>query len=289
MKKKEAKIILTGSNARLLSSEFSSMLSGRGININLYPYSYGEVLRANKRNNFELFLKKGGFPEISKMIEDEKIKLVLENYYKNILYQDIIPRFSIKNSLEIENLSYYLISNVSKEISYNTLKNISKLDDKTIKTYISYLEEANLIYTVYNYDPSLKKQIGNKKKAYSVDIGFINYLGFKTSPDTGRIFENVVYLELKKKQKEVFFYKDSVFECDFLIKNGHKIETCIQACTDLSEEKTKEREISGVVKAAKRFNLSSAQIITINNKDNLDVDGIKISILPFEEWQKTFI
>ncbi|MBN2367749.1 ATP-binding protein [Candidatus Woesearchaeota archaeon] len=280
--KKEAKIILTGSNSKLLSSELATLLSGRTITINLYPYSYKEFFAAAKEN-LSAYLEKGGFPEISVIKDKETIKLIIETYYKNIIYQDVIPRFGIKNSLEIENLSYYLLSNVSKELSYNTLKNISKLDDKTIKQYISYLEDANLLYTVYNYDPSLKKQIGNKKKIYSVDSSFVNFLGFSNSRNIGRLLENAVFIELKRKQKEIFFYSN-VSECDFIIKKGYRIAECIQVTKSLDEDSTRKREINFLISTLDYFKLDKGIIITEKDKEKLEINGKVIEVLPYVDW-----
>ena len=281
----EAKIILTGSNSKLLSSELATLLSGRSISVNMYPYSFTESRKAIKTLKINDYFLNGGFPEIVLLKKKEQIKLLAENYYKNIIYQDVIPRFGIKNSLEIENLSYYLLSNVGKELSYNTLKNISKLDDKTIKQYISYLEDANLLYLINNYNPSLKKQIGNNKKIYAVDFSFINYLGFNISPNYGRLLENAVYLDLRRKGKEIYFFKEGN-ECDFVTKQGYKITDCIQVTKNMDEDKTKEREVEGLVKALEYFKLKSGTIITLNTNENIMHNNLKINIVSYEEWLK---
>jgi len=237
----------------------------------------------NKKASVAHYLEKGGFPEIAPMKENDKIKLIIETYYKNTLYQDVIPRFGIKNSLEIENLSYYLLSNAAKIVSYNTLKNISKLDDKTIKQYISYLEDANLLYEIYNYDPSLKKQIGNKKKIYAVDMAFVKFLGFSTSPNYGRLLENAVYIELKRRKKDIYFYSNGN-ECDFIMKKGHRIIECMQVCASLVDENTREREINSLVETMKNFDVPEGLIITQKESEEISVDGKKIVLVPFEKW-----
>ena len=161
----------------------------------------------------------------------------------------------------MENLSYYLISNIGKEISYNTLKSISHLDDKTAKQYISYLQDANLLYLVSNYDFSLKKLIGNKKKVYLVDPIF-TCLSFKISPDHGRLFENFVYMFLRRNENELYFFKNG-FECDFIIKQGLKIRIAIQVCYELSDD-NKEREFTRLKTDMDKFNLKEGYIITLN-------------------------
>lgn len=267
--KNEAKIILTGSNSRLLSSELTTLLSGRTIPLYVYPFSLKE-----SKINFDNYLLDGGFPEI--VLNNASKKILVETYYKNILYQDVIPRFGIKNSLAIENLSYYLISNIGKEISYNTLKSISHLDDKTVKQYISYLQDANLLYVVNNYDFSLKKLIGNKKKIYLVDPVFTQ-LSFKNSPDYGRLFENFIYMFLKRLEKEIYFYKNGR-ECDFILKDGLKINSAIQVCYEFNN-KNKEREIKGLINAMNKFNLNEGLIVTKDQNYELLIENKKIIIL----------
>ena len=282
--KKEAKIIVTGSNSKLLSSELATLLSGRSIAVHLYPYSFREFVLATKKGDVLAYLEKGGFPEVAKLSRIEQIKLIIENYYKNILYQDVIPRFGIKNALAVENLSYYLLSNAAKLISYHTLAQIAKLDDKTIKQYLSHLEDANLLYLAANYDPSLKKQIGNKKKVYAVDFSFINFLGFSSSRNLGRLLENAVYLELRRKGGDIYFYSTLSTECDFIVKSGHRIVQCIQVCASLREDATRNREISALLATLTYFKLDEGTIITENEHETVTVEGKRIVVIPFAAW-----
>jgi uncharacterized protein len=201
------------------------------------------------------------------------------------LYQDVIPRFGVQNILAIENLSYYLLSNFGKEISYNTLKSISHLDDKTAKQYISYLQDANLIYAIHNYDFSLKKLIGNKKKVYLVDNLF-STLGFKHSPDLGQLFENYIFMILKRIGCDIYFYQNRG-ECDFIIKEGMKITRCIQVCYKLIPE-NKEREIRSLVNAMKKFSLKEGYIVTKDQDEIIEMDGFNIIILNEKEFRNKF-
>lgn len=251
--KNMAKIVLTGSNSKLLSSELSTILSGRTISLHVYPFSLKE-----SKSSLDTYLTQGGFPEV---LDSPKLaKELAETYYKNIIYQDVIPRFNVKNSLAMENLSFYLVSNIGKEISYNTLKSISQLDDKTIKEYISYLQDANLLYVLHNYDTSLKKLIGNKKKIYLVDPLFTT-LSFKNSPDKGRLFENLVYMELKRLGFDIYFHKNGS-ECDFILKKGVDIISAIQVCYELHEDNL-QREIRGLQSAMDSFNIEEGIVVTV--------------------------
>ncbi len=276
--KDEAKIVLTGSNSRLLSSELATLLSGRTIPLMLYPYSMDEA-----NTSFDEYLVDGGFPEIVSTPGSKK--MLAEMYYKNILYQDVIPRFEIKNVLAMENLSFYLLSQAAKEISFNSLKSISHLDDKTAKDYISYLEDANLLYVISNYDFSLKKLIGNKKKVYLVDPIFA-LLSFKTSPDVGRLFENYVFMTLKRSGRNVYFHQNGG-ECDFILKEGLQIVEAIQVCYQFSDQNRK-REIAGLLSALKKFNLSEGYLITKDQSENLEIEGQAIHILDEMQFRSKF-
>jgi uncharacterized protein len=276
--KNESKIILTGSNSKLLSSELTTLLSGRTIPLNIYPFSIEE-----SKLTFEDYLINGGFPEIV-LNQDNKQQLI-NIYYKNILYQDIIPRFGIQNILAIENLSYYLLSNFGKEISYNTLKSISHLDDKTAKQYILYLQDANLIYQINNYDFSLKKLIGNKKKIYLVDNLFTS-VGFKNSSNNGQLFENYIFMILKRNNLNIYFHQNGG-ECDFIIKEGTKITNCIQATYELNNE-NKKREINGLISAINKFNLNKGYIVTKSQSDIIKRNNKEIIIINEKEFRQKF-
>jgi hypothetical protein len=276
--KNEAKIVITGSNSRLLSSEMATILSGRTIPLQVYPFSLKESKKA-----FNDYLVSGGFPEI--VLQDVPIKKMAETLYKNILYQDVIPRFNIQNTLAMENLSYYLISNPGKEISYNTLKSISHLDDKTAKQYISYLNDANLLYVISNYDYSLKKMIGNKKKVYIVDPVFTQ-ISFKSSPDLGRLFENFIFMFLKRNERNVYFYENGS-ECDFIIKEGVKIKKAIQTCYKLTGE-NREREIRGLMAAMNKFKLDEGTIVTRDQHEVIKQDNKVINVLNRKEFMRKF-
>ncbi len=276
--KNEAKIVLTGSNSRLLSSELATLLSGRAIPLIMYPFSLQEA-----SVNLDQYLVNGGFPEV--VLNEGAPKLLAEMYFKNILYQDVIPRFNIQNTLAMENLSYYMLSQAGKEISYNTLKSISRLDDKTAKLYTSYLQDANLLYVISNYDFSLKKLIGNKKKVYLVDPLF-TLLSFKHSPDSGRLFENYIFMVLKRIGKDIYFHQNGG-ECDFLIKDGLNITSAIQVCHDLSDINRK-REIKGLLSALVKFDLHEGYIVTREQNETIEMEGKSIFVVDESKFREKF-
>ena len=267
------KFIITGSNASLLSRELGSKLTGRHLTYELFPFSYKEMLKLTKQepslSSFENYLKNGGFPEYLKYNKTE----MLQELFKDIITRDIIVRHGLRESQIMKEIALYLISNTGKEFSYNKLKKYFNLGSvNTIISYISYLEDSYVIFTLSRFDYSYKKQIISPKKVYSIDTGFSTANSVSFSADKGRVFENMVFLNLRKKYKDIFYFKEEK-ECDFLIKEKGKITQAIQVCYELTEE-NKEREIDGLKEAMKKLKLQQGLIITLNQKE--EVDNIKI-------------
>lgn len=300
------KFIITGSNAFLLSKELGTRLTGRHLNIELFPFSFKEFLSMRKEqanaDSFYEYLKNGGFPgyldykeqdESNDLLKKHPAGIYLLNYYKkqevlrellmDIVERDIIVRYKIRDSKIIKTLAIYLITNVGKEFSYNNLKKMLNLGSvSTAISFVSYLEDSYLIFTVPKFDYSLKKQIVNPKKVYSIDNGLSISNSVTFSSDQGRMLENTVFLGLRRKYKEIFYFKGKG-ECDFLIKNQNKIKMAIQVCYDLNEE-NKDREINGLLEALKEFNLKSGLILTFNQEDKFKVEGKSIIVKPAWKW-----
>ena len=237
------KIFLTGSNASLLSSEISTALTGRNRTITNFPFSFGEFLnfknyrlqendfyqtkkRAEIKSFFQEYLKLGGYPEITK-INDPTL---LEQYFKDIIYRDILPRYSVKKIKEIRELCLFLTSNLGSIHSYSRLQNLIGVKSlNTVKTYLEILEEVFLFFRINLFDYSIKRQIYNPSKIYIIDTALGNSISFKFSENIGHIYENLVFLELKRRNKEIYYWKSKKGkEVDFLIKKGLNIEEAIQ-------------------------------------------------------------
>jgi len=294
------KIYITGSNANLLSKELGTHLTGRYISLELYPISFKEFLDYNKyklnkndfynreksvqiKKYFNQYIKNGGFLKYLQTKDKDFFKTL----YDNILYRDIISRYNISYEKSIKDIFYYLVSNISKEFSYSNLKNITTIANiTTVKDYISYLENSYLLFTISLYDVSLKKQLINPKKAYVIDSGFANAISFKFSEDIGRILENIVFIELKRQEREIYYHKNSKNkkECDFVIKEGLDIIKAIQVTKSLEDINTRKREITGLVDACKTYKLKTGLILTEDEEENIEEDGIKIQILPIWKW-----
>ncbi|MBY0545594.1 MAG: ATP-binding protein [Gammaproteobacteria bacterium] len=295
------KIYITGSNASLFSQELGTRLTGRYIEIFVYPFSFTEFLRLksptllSKKNlatadkgmlkhACQQYLTLGGFPNYLEF-ED---KNYLKSLYESILYRDIITRYHITSVQAIKELVFYLASNVSKDMSYNAVKNMLGLKNPTtVKDYCDYLSMSFLCFFVMRYDPSVKKQILHTKKVYFIDTALTYLIGFRHSDDFGRLIENVVFLELKRRGFEVFFHKEKK-ECDFVLRERGHITQAIQVCYSLEDEKTKERELAGLIEALSTYQLQAGWIITWDDEKTLEIDtdaGEKtIHIISLYRW-----
>ena len=290
------KIVITGSNASLLSKEFGTRLTGRYKPFEIFPFSFNEFLKFNNlevdkdwnykiskrvdiKKRFNEYLEFGGFPEYLKTKDREYIKDVFEN----ILYKDVIARYSIKSQRAIKELISILATNVSSAFTYNSIKNTLNLGNSiTVKEYISYLSNSYLFFEMQKFDFSLKKSLNSPKKIYIIDTAFNQITGFNFSPNMGKNLENVVFVELKRRKKEVYYYSDKN-ECDFIIKEGVKITQAIQVCYNLSNE-NKGREIKGLLESLNKFKLKEGIIITFDQEEDFELEGKTIKVIPVWKW-----
>lgn len=289
------KIFITGSNAKLLSSELATHLTGRYLQLELYPFSFQEILKFNNLDytqlstdnkaailkSFDFYLMNGGFPEWINLQDNEYLKRI----YNDILYKDLIVRFGIKNVKAFKQLSQYLMTNFCSELSYNSLKTILGFKSiNSVKNYIAYLEESFLFFEIYKYDFSLKKQFVSNKKIYSIDNGLRNQIAFRFSDDNGKLLENLVHLELKQKGVEIFYYKTkNRKEIDFLYYDKGYFHL-FQVSFSMNDKKTRNREIAAILEANSELPKCRNYIITNNEDDFANVKGIKIEIISFWKW-----
>lgn len=291
---KNIKVFVSGSNSHLLSSEISTYLTGRNKTISLYPFSFKEFIRLkgllpvinsskDKRdviNAFKEYFLLGGFPVIDK---DNDVELS-KQYFEDIINKDIIKRYQIRMIREFNDLLLYLFSNVSKQYSYSTLKKISGIKSfSMIKNYIDYLKQAFLAYTIQRFDYSIKKQKVSSSKFYVADNSFLKTIAFGFSENIGQRLENLVFLELLRKNNEIYYFLERG-ECDFIIKKELKIINAIQVCYDISNEFVKKREIKGLLEALNKFKLKEGLILTYDQEDKFEIENKTIIIKPVWKW-----
>ena len=291
------KLIVTGSNSHLLSSEFITLLSGRALPVEVYPFAFAEFASARgvqlpdavavtkERNRlrglFDEYLRHGGFLEICAIGPPPIKQEILVMYARNILYQDIAPRFAIKKAVDLENLFFYLASNIASLYSYNKLAGLTGLNDKTVKEYLGYFSDAYLLFTLDSFAFSVKEQIKSPKKVYAIDTGMVGAVGFSFSENLGHLLENLVYLELKRRGHNLYYYRTgNGLEVDFASFSGGKITQLTQVVHYLGDEKTRHREVRSLVRALEETGLEQGVMVTHEEEEELTVDGRHISLVP---------
>ena len=289
------KVFITGSNAKLLSSELATTLSGRHLKMELYPFSFKEFLEyekfsfkdvydTNERSilvkYFNHYLEYGGFPEVV----IDKNKKELEQLYQDVLIKDLIVRFKIRETKIFREIALYFLSNVTAPMSFNNVRKMVGVKSvMTVKNYVDFFEEAYLFFALFKFDYSIKKQIINDRKMYVVDSGLANAVAFKFSENIGANMENAVFIELKRRNEEIFYYKGKK-ECDFVVRKGLKITEAIQVSRSLADPKTAQREIAGLLEAMEKFNLKKGLIITESQEEERRIKGKRIKIIPVWKW-----
>jgi predicted AAA+ superfamily ATPase len=293
------KVILTGSNSKLLSSELATHLTGRYSVIELLPFSFKEFLAAKGVNTreiitakdkglingfFEQYLTCGGFPDI---IAGESKYPYISTLFNAIVTRDIMYRHKIWHIRSLREMAVWLAGNSSTEISYNRLKKIFNLgSDNTAKNYISFMEEAWLFLTLPKF--SFKNQESLRyRKIYMVDIAFFSLAGALTTPNQGHLLENIVFLELFRRrqtsQYELYYYKKTA-EVDFVIYQNRTVLELIQVCWTIRDTKTRNREVRALQTAALELNPQKMTIVTMDEKLEIPVDGKTIEVVPVTEW-----
>jgi predicted AAA+ superfamily ATPase len=277
------KLIITGSNASLLSRELGTKLTGRHITKELFPFSYREftVFRQVEPSVDSLlqYLDTGGFPEYVK----QGINEILNYIFDDILIRDIAVRYGIREVKTLQRLALYLLSNAGKPITANRLKSLFEVGStNTITEYLSYLEDSYLFYFIPKFSYSLRKQAVNPRKVYVIDTGMIRVNSGSFMDDSGRKLENLVYLHLRRKYKEIYYFTEKK-ECDFVIVNNGVAVEAMQVCYNLTQDNV-DREIDGLVEALTFLNFSQGRIITLHQKDRYEKGGKIIEVIPCHEF-----
>lgn len=278
------RIVITGSNARMLSVELGTNLTGRHISKELFPFNYREFcsfhsMQYNKESLL-LFLNKGGFPEFQKTNNSELLSFLIED----IIFRDIATRHAIRDISGLKNLCIYVMSNTAKLVSPSKLTGIIGVKSpSTVLEYLTYFESSYLINLIPRFSYSVKGQMLSEKKIYVVDNGLVNVASISASKDMGRKFENAVYWSIRSKTKNVWYFSDGNSECDFIYKLDDDF-FAIQVCYEMNGD-NQEREINGLLAALKFFNLTEGIILTVDQTDKILIDGYKITVVPAHQFK----
>ncbi len=294
----EFKIIVTGSSAKLLSKEISSSLTGRSVERKIYPLSFAEYLDVkvipNQKLDYRLYnshlknyLQDGAFPELVHIKDEFKRKELLREYLQDIVYRDIVNRYEIRSIHNLNLLVNYYLTNISSSHSSYSIKKALEIPVDTASEYTQYLEDAFLILNISRYHPNLKVQKRDSRKFYAIDTGLRNANSSSATDDFGKLFENTVFLELKRRYQDLYYYKEDQ-EVDFVITENYKIKSFIQASySDLQDPETYSRELGALESAMKVNKLKEGLIITLNREENIKIENGQIKMIPFYKWMKS--
>lgn len=298
-------LVLTGSNARLLSKELATALTGRHIPIQILPFDFKEILRAK---NYDVSVDKlalpdekgklleilneymigGGYPEVVTKGLDPRG--YLDVLFDSLLFKDVVKRHKVRFSEQIDNLGSYFINNVAGQYSIRKLANVLGFKSGvTLERYLSYLTEAYLIFSLHRHSAKAGLRLKSPKKAYVVDNGFVTAKAVQHSPNTGKLMENLVFTELVKRgnesNREIFYYRTrNDREVDFALKSGTEIMELIQVSYDTTDQDVLQREIKALTEAGKELNVDKLSVLTWNEKRTVEKDRMTILVKPLWEW-----
>ena len=300
---KKAKLVISGSNAKLLSRELGTLLTGRHLDLSVYPLSFKEFLKFNgislmdridlvtKETEIKGLLRKyiewGSFPEVA--LSEQK-KEILLNYFDDLVEKDLLRRFRVRKSSAMKALIKYYLSNSGNLTTYSSIEKFLRLSSDTVEKFSGYFEDVYLIFFLKRFSFKVRAQEKSPRKVYAVDTGLCNAVGFRFSDNIGKLVENIVFLELQRRQAvhpewELYYWKDEHHrEVDFIIKKGRRVEELIQVCWNVNDPKTRARETRSLLKAMDQFGKNEAVIVTDEYETVEDVKGKKITYVPLWKW-----
>ncbi len=287
-------LVITGSNAKLLSSEMATLLTGRYIQIEMLPFSLAEFFAWNHKSLSNLqtedmaltsdYLHHGGYPET--VVARGLTQSYLSTLFDSIVWKDIAKRHNVRNVEDLNNLAMYLVSNFCNPFSANELADeLGFPSVATTKKFMGYLREPYLFYYLPRYNNKLKLMKKAPQKVYVVDNGFVEAKAFSVSENLGRLLENQVFIELVRRgydtEKSLFYYRSrNDKETDFVTRQGSHVDSLIQVCYDLSSEKTLKREVDSLIECAGELKCSKLLIVTMNEERVIEKNGYEIKVIP---------
>lgn len=281
-------IVVTGSNASMLSRELGTKLTGRHITKELFPFSYAEYCGFKEQEIGETslydYLYKGGFPQYLQLDNSD----VLSDLVNDIIYRDIAVRYNIRDDHSLKSLLAYLVGNVGNLVSASKLKQVLGVKStSTVSDYFSYFEQTYLINFVPKFSYSYKSQLLNPKKVYCVDNGVVSITSPSFTRDECRRLENMVFTELRRRYKEIYYYNENQKECDFVVAEKGTPHLAIQVCYALTAE-NRQREIEGLLDALSFFKMSDGLLLSFNQSDKYIVEDKTIHVIPVYEYFKEY-
>ena len=295
-------LVITGSNARMLSSEMATVLTGKYLQLEMLPFSLEEFFDWNKldlhflnpedkTNSLVLaddYLRNGGYPEV--VASRQLTRSYLDTLFDSIVWKDVAKRHNVRNVTDLNNLAMYLVSNFCNPVSANDLTTeLGFSSVNTTRKYMDYLHEPYLFYYLSRYNNKLKLMKKAPRKVYVVDNGFVTSKAFSLSDNLGRLLENQVFIELVRRgydvERTMFYYRSrNDKEVDFALRKGVHIERLVQVCYDMSNPKTEKREVDSIVECAGELKCTNLVIVTNNDKRTIEKDGYKIDVVPISEF-----
>lgn len=299
----KAKIVISGSNAQLLSGELGTLLTGRHLDLTVFPLSFKEFLSFNNvgiaqgsdllaeeveiKGLLKRYIEFGSFPEVA--LSEQK-KEILLTYFEDVITKDLLRRFNIRRPQDLKSIVKYYLSNTSTLSTFRSIERSLEMSITSVKNFTSYAEQAYLLFPLKRFSFKVKEQEKGPRKMYAIDTGLCNTIGFRFSENLGRLAENIVFTALKRKQTqnpdmEIFYWKDVHHrEVDFVVKEGLKIEKLIQVCWNMRDEKVKNRELRSLSKAMRELGISTATIITEETEAEEHLHDNRVQLIPLWKW-----
>jgi len=298
----KAKVVVSGSSSKLLSGELATVLTGRHLDLYVYPLDFNEFLnfrnvlikdrldiiskKTKIKKLFKEYLKWGGFPEA---VLSENKRLLLLSYFDDILTKDIEKRYEIKKRELLRSLAGFYLTNIARPVTFNSIRKFLNTATVTVGKFSSYLEEANLIFFVKRFSYLVKEQEKSPRKVYAVDAGLANSIGFKFSENSGRLIENLAAIELKRRRNlnpdlEIYYWRHNNKEVDFVVKEGIRVKNLIQVCWDIEGFEVKKREVNPLIEAMDKFSLKKGTVITEDYEAEEKIKNRIIEYIPMWKW-----
>ena len=296
-------LVITGSNAKMLSSEMATALTGKYLKVEMLPFSLEEFFDWNKLDLGKLkpeqqvdasalmddYLRNGGYPEV--VASRQLTRPYLDTLFDSIVWKDVAKRHSVRNVTDLNDLALYLVSYFCNPVSANELtEELGFSSVNTTKKFMDYLHEPYLFYYLPRYNNKLKLMKKAPRKVYVVDNGFVAAKAFSLSDNLGCLLENQVFVELLRRgydtDKTMFYYRSrNDKEVDFVLRKGTHIECLVQVCYDMSSSKTEKREVDSLTECAGELNCCNLVIVTNNDERTIEKDSYSIDIVPVAKWK----